>query len=78
MDVNEQVSTVCSKLALDPQLEAGYNAMGFSQGAQFLYVHVRNNQLTVCLLQPAFDRNACVTVSVLTAELWRSVVPHLQ
>lgn len=35
-DVNEQVALVCSQLAQDPQLEGGYNAMGFSQGAQFL------------------------------------------
>lgn len=37
-DVNEQVSMVCSQLAQDPKLKGGYNAMGFSQGAQFLYV----------------------------------------
>lgn len=37
-DVNEQVSVVCSQLARDPQLKGGYNAMGFSQGGQFLYV----------------------------------------
>lgn len=37
-DVNEQVSMVCNQLALDPKLKGGYNAMGFSQGAQFLYV----------------------------------------
>lgn len=37
-DVNEQVSMVCNQLAQDPKLKGGYNAMGFSQGAQFLYV----------------------------------------
>uniref|UniRef100_A0A8C7TM77 Palmitoyl-protein thioesterase 1 n=1 Tax=Oncorhynchus mykiss TaxID=8022 RepID=A0A8C7TM77_ONCMY len=36
MDVNEQVSMVCSQLAQDPKLKDGYNAMGFSQGGQFL------------------------------------------
>uniref|UniRef100_A0A3Q2QXI1 Palmitoyl-protein thioesterase 1 n=1 Tax=Fundulus heteroclitus TaxID=8078 RepID=A0A3Q2QXI1_FUNHE len=36
LDVNTQVSQVCSQLAQDQQLQAGYNAMGFSQGAQFL------------------------------------------
>ncbi|XP_054619047.1 palmitoyl-protein thioesterase 1-like [Dunckerocampus dactyliophorus] len=36
MDVNQQVSMVCSQLAQDPKLKGGYNAMGFSQGAQFL------------------------------------------
>jgi len=35
-DVNEQVSMVCSQLAKDPKLNGGYNAMGFSQGGQFL------------------------------------------
>ncbi|KAI9540222.1 Palmitoyl-protein thioesterase 1 [Dissostichus eleginoides] len=36
LNVNEQVSMACSQLAQDPQLKGGYNAMGFSQGAQFL------------------------------------------
>ncbi|XP_068602925.1 palmitoyl-protein thioesterase 1 isoform X2 [Brachionichthys hirsutus] len=36
MDVNHQVSTACSQLAQNPKLKGGYNAMGFSQGAQFL------------------------------------------
>lgn len=36
MNVNEQVREVCRQLAQDPQLQRGYNAMGFSQGGQFL------------------------------------------
>ncbi|XP_061661737.1 palmitoyl-protein thioesterase 1 [Syngnathoides biaculeatus] len=36
MDVNEQVAMVCRQLAQDPNLKGGYNAIGFSQGAQFL------------------------------------------
>ncbi|XP_072227319.1 palmitoyl-protein thioesterase 1 [Leuresthes tenuis] len=36
LDVNQQVSLVCGQLAQDPKLQGGYNAMGFSQGAQFL------------------------------------------
>ncbi|XP_059412248.1 palmitoyl-protein thioesterase 1-like [Carassius carassius] len=36
MDVNEQVSFVCDQLSQDPKLKGGYNAMGFSQGSQFL------------------------------------------
>ncbi|XP_061597086.1 palmitoyl-protein thioesterase 1 [Cololabis saira] len=36
LDVNEQVSMACSQLAQDPKLQGGYNAMGFSQGSQFL------------------------------------------
>lgn len=36
MNVNDQVREVCSQLATDPHLQGGYNAMGFSQGGQFL------------------------------------------
>ncbi|NXI58776.1 PPT1 thioesterase, partial [Chloroceryle aenea] len=36
MNANDQVREVCSQLAKDPQLRGGYNAMGFSQGGQFL------------------------------------------
>ncbi|NXA03654.1 PPT1 thioesterase, partial [Sapayoa aenigma] len=36
MNVNDQVREVCSQLAMDPHLKEGYNAMGFSQGGQFL------------------------------------------
>ncbi|XP_072836128.2 palmitoyl-protein thioesterase 1 [Pogona vitticeps] len=36
LDVNDQVAFVCDKLANDPKLQGGYNAMGFSQGGQFL------------------------------------------
>uniref|UniRef100_A0A669PIE1 Palmitoyl-protein thioesterase 1 n=1 Tax=Phasianus colchicus TaxID=9054 RepID=A0A669PIE1_PHACC len=36
MNVNDQVREVCSQLAKDPRLKGGYNAMGFSQGGQFL------------------------------------------
>ncbi|XP_037549481.1 palmitoyl-protein thioesterase 1 [Nematolebias whitei] len=36
LDVNTQVSMVCRQLAQDPELQGGYNAMGLSQGAQFL------------------------------------------
>ncbi|NWZ73921.1 PPT1 thioesterase, partial [Acrocephalus arundinaceus] len=36
MNVNDQVREVCSQLATDPQLQGGYNAMGFSQGGQFM------------------------------------------
>ncbi|XP_059230240.1 palmitoyl-protein thioesterase 1 [Mustela nigripes] len=36
LNVNSQVATVCEILAKDPKLQQGYNAMGFSQGGQFL------------------------------------------
>lgn len=35
-NLNEQVAAVCDHLASIPQLSQGYNAVGFSQGSQFL------------------------------------------
>lgn len=34
---NKQIENVCSQIASDPMLQNGYNAIGFSQGGQFLY-----------------------------------------
>ena len=31
-----QIKQVCEKVAADPKLKNGYNALGFSQGGQFL------------------------------------------
>lgn len=39
---NKQVELACRMIASDPKLKDGYNAVGFSQGAQFLYVKVGN------------------------------------
>lgn len=33
---NKQVSYACKKIANDPKLKGGFNAIGFSQGSQFL------------------------------------------
>jgi palmitoyl-protein thioesterase len=38
LNANKQVEEVCKQLADDPELKDGYNALGFSQGGQFLYV----------------------------------------
>merc|ERR1712189_17747 len=35
-DTNRQIREVCEMLAKDPELQDGYNAIGFSQGGQFL------------------------------------------
>lgn len=35
-DTNRQISEVCEMMANDPELAEGYNAIGFSQGGQFL------------------------------------------
>ncbi|KAK3710177.1 hypothetical protein QZH41_010580 [Actinostola sp. cb2023] len=36
MNVNDQIDQVCDKLSKDTKLQNGYNALGFSQGGQFL------------------------------------------
>jgi len=36
MNVNKQVEMACQLIASDPKLAQGYNAIGFSQGAQFM------------------------------------------
>lgn len=33
---NTQIDMVCKMIAEDPKLKNGYNAIGFSQGSQFL------------------------------------------
>ncbi|XP_039283760.1 palmitoyl-protein thioesterase 1 [Nilaparvata lugens] len=35
-NVNEQVEEACQQIRNDPRLSSGYNAIGFSQGSQFL------------------------------------------
>jgi len=35
-DTNRQIREVCHMIAQDPELQSGYNAIGFSQGGQFL------------------------------------------
>ena len=36
MNVNDQIDQACEKINNDPNLKAGYNAIGMSQGGQFL------------------------------------------
>ncbi|CAI6367230.1 unnamed protein product [Macrosiphum euphorbiae] len=36
MNANLQVQDACKQISVDPKLSNGYNAIGFSQGAQFL------------------------------------------
>jgi len=38
--VNDQVDFVCKNLSADPNLKGGFNAIGFSQGSQFLRAYV--------------------------------------
>lgn len=41
MNVNDQVDYVCKTLKADPALRGGFNAIGFSQGSQFLRAYVQ-------------------------------------
>ena len=38
MNANDQVTLACSQIRSDTKLAYGYNAIGFSQGGQFLCV----------------------------------------
>jgi len=40
-EVNSQVAEVCATLKADPNLSGGFNAVGFSQGGQFLRAYVQ-------------------------------------
>jgi palmitoyl-protein thioesterase len=40
-DANEYVATGCQQIASIPQLQNGFNAIGFSQGSQFLRAYVQ-------------------------------------
>jgi len=41
MNINEQVDDVCKQLKADPKLQNGFNAVGFSQGSQFLRAYIQ-------------------------------------
>lgn len=43
-DLNDQVATVCSTIRSIPELQQGYNAVGFSQGGQFLRAVIQRCQ----------------------------------
>ncbi|KAG0069887.1 hypothetical protein BGZ89_001901 [Linnemannia elongata] len=40
-NVNKQIEVVCDQLKAIPELEGGFNAVGFSQGGQFLRAYVQ-------------------------------------
>lgn len=46
-NVNDQVASVCQQLRDDPKLQNGFNAVGFSQGGQFLRAVVERCQHTL-------------------------------
>eukprot|EP01098_Paradermamoeba_levis_P003379 TRINITY_DN1549_c0_g1_i1.p1 TRINITY_DN1549_c0_g1~~TRINITY_DN1549_c0_g1_i1.p1 ORF type:complete len:296 (+),score=82.90 TRINITY_DN1549_c0_g1_i1:66-953(+) len=41
MNINKQVDIACAQLANDTKLAGGFNAVGFSQGSQFLRAYVQ-------------------------------------
>ena len=48
MNVNDQITEVCANLSVDPELQNGFNAMGFSQGGQFLWVQGKKREGGCC------------------------------
>lgn len=36
LQANKQIQIACQTIKIDPKLKNGYNAIGFSQGGQFL------------------------------------------
>jgi len=41
MNINNQIDFACKQLKADPKLAGGFNAIGFSQGGQFLRAYVQ-------------------------------------
>eukprot|EP00696_Hemimastix_kukwesjijk_P008960 gnl/Hemi2/21312_TR7074_c0_g1_i1.p1 gnl/Hemi2/21312_TR7074_c0_g1~~gnl/Hemi2/21312_TR7074_c0_g1_i1.p1 ORF type:complete len:298 (+),score=144.00 gnl/Hemi2/21312_TR7074_c0_g1_i1:37-930(+) len=41
MNVNDQLTAACKQLSEDPKLADGFNAVGFSQGGQFLRAYIQ-------------------------------------
>jgi len=50
MNVNDQVKFVCKNLSADPNLAMGFNAVGFSQGGQFLRAYIER-----CNFPPVYN-----------------------
>ena len=48
MNVNDQITEVCANLSVNTNLQNGFNAMGFSQGGQFLWVQGKKGEGGCC------------------------------
>uniref|UniRef100_A0A1L8DPR4 Palmitoyl-protein thioesterase 1 n=2 Tax=Nyssomyia neivai TaxID=330878 RepID=A0A1L8DPR4_9DIPT len=81
---NKQVEEVCQRLQNDPQLAGGFNAIGFSQGGQFLRALVqRCSSLQVKNLisiggqhQGVFGLPNCSSLSSKTCEYFRKLLNY--
>ncbi|XP_055587388.1 palmitoyl-protein thioesterase 1 isoform X2 [Uranotaenia lowii] len=79
---NKQVEDVCQQLANDPKLSDGYNAIGFSQGGQFLRAVAQrcptprmNNLITLGgQHQGVFGLPDCPSLSSKTCEYFRQLL----
>eukprot|EP01112_Ceratiomyxa_fruticulosa_P010251 TRINITY_DN2700_c0_g1_i2.p1 TRINITY_DN2700_c0_g1~~TRINITY_DN2700_c0_g1_i2.p1 ORF type:complete len:329 (-),score=53.52 TRINITY_DN2700_c0_g1_i2:71-976(-) len=82
MNVNDQVDYVCRRLANDTNLEDGFNAIGFSQGGQFLraYVERCNSPKVYNLIsvggqhQGVFGMPNCIGVNHTLCEMMRKLL----
>ncbi|EDS27414.1 palmitoyl-protein thioesterase 1 [Culex quinquefasciatus] len=81
---NRQVEDVCNQLNGDPQLANGYNAIGFSQGGQFLRAIAQrcptprmNNLITLGgQHQGVFGLPDCPSISSKTCEYFRQLLNY--
>lgn len=81
---NKQVEDVCNQLNSDPQLANGYNALGFSQGGQFLRAIAQrcptprmNNLITLGgQHQGVFGLPDCPSISSKTCEYFRQLLNY--
>jgi len=48
MKVDDQITEACANLSVDPKLQNGFNAMGFSQGGPSLWVQGTNGEGGCC------------------------------
>eukprot|EP01112_Ceratiomyxa_fruticulosa_P019336 TRINITY_DN6313_c0_g1_i1.p1 TRINITY_DN6313_c0_g1~~TRINITY_DN6313_c0_g1_i1.p1 ORF type:complete len:306 (-),score=51.62 TRINITY_DN6313_c0_g1_i1:174-1091(-) len=82
MNVNDQIEYVCAKLANVSALQYGFNAIGFSQGGQFLraYVERCNSPKVYNLIsvggqhQGIFGIPSCIGVNRTLCELMRKML----
>ncbi|XP_062540210.1 palmitoyl-protein thioesterase 1 [Armigeres subalbatus] len=81
---NRQVEDVCRQLNNDPKLSSGFNAIGFSQGGQFLRATVQrcsglkmNNLITLGgQHQGVFGLPYCPSLSSKTCEYFRQLLNY--
>lgn len=62
-NVNDQVAEVCHTIQKDEKLKKGYNAIGFSQGSQFLLVF-KKMRVNECLNAFCLHDSVCMLLTI--------------